>query len=602
MFSKGYSTAVICFVIFSFGRGGLGRSNGLRAELAQSSESAAPLLFKRDLPAHVDPGVSTSGGGSGGESNGEFWLGDESQRITPSFGRSDRASTKPARPARPPVSKTRPPVSNGQCALGRYQGIQGTSRHVTPKALSRQECQSYDWDGSRTTEWLVDYWQTRSPQFKSSPGGMVTLLRGELIGDGVSTCNLFSAENCDFNKCRDQMALAAASPCDRDPGSNVLLSIQNVQSWFLGTISAYTQGIESLSLLMDHLATTFYVDQSQQDYSNFKQLMTLANIIVGCIAPLAPQIKIFLSAIPLPLFQGAKEWKDATFIFGPHLFANTQVLFLSNAGNPYDCTLHSFDLLWLTCFATRPSNAPVAAGDVGALMESQLTGVKSSLMRLHDDLFRGLKNKVTGMTLLDWIGQGNFHGVLKLDVPALTDKIRNVMIAKAIDVYYSTQRIYILGGQPCDPAAPDGSTPPNVGFGTAPKIGQGSYCYKNRLYSIYYWRSSIDAAQRIQPLNYYRERRWGWVTNPPGMLSLGKGSYAGITLADVIKSSVDAWEAAGRRNTYDADNAARLLRETSRDPQKSIYHQGPAWPGVFRVPVSDDDGGWASLISLKSEG
>lgn len=227
-------------------------------------------------------------------------------------------------------------------------------------------------------------------------------------------------------------------------------------------------------------------------------------------------------------------------------------------------------------------------------MEEQLTKARSTTLKLHDELFKG--REYGNMTMLDWIGKGNFLGIAKWDVGKISSTMRDVMIAKAIDILYGLQRVYIFGGQPCDEPA---------GLGYAPK--GGTVCYKNKMYSIYWWAPDRDAADKINPVNF--ERRWGWVTNPPGMMSLGKkgGPYEDIPwrvsrlvfhshakhqcvdgdpTQNIIASSVDAWESAGRRNRYDIALAQRRLQETFRDPKDGIYQKGTAWEGVFTVPVS----------------
>lgn len=353
MLWRAYSAAVIHLALFSFGRCAPGQRSSPDIDLAQSLRPDSASLIRRSPPgvglgfdpsqAPVDhsagEGNRDTSAGASAESSGdgsvyyEFRPGEASGvRIRP-FDQTNPSLSSPARPARPARR-----VSNGQCVLGQYQGPQGTPRQLTDvNGLSRQECQSYNWAETRTTEWLVDYWRKRSPDFGSIPGGMVSLLRGEFLGDRMSTCKLFTAETCDFNKCRDERALASVAPCDRDPASNVLLSIQNVQSWFLGTLTAFSQGMQGLSLVKDHLAQTFYIDSRIQDYTQFKQLMTFANIVVGCIGPAAPAIRTVFRAIPG--LDRAAALPDTAWFLPPHLFANFQVLFLSNAGSPYGSPL-----------------------------------------------------------------------------------------------------------------------------------------------------------------------------------------------------------------------------------------------------------------------
>ena len=79
--------------------------------------------------------------------------------------------------------------------------------------------------------------------------------------------------------------------------------------------------------------------------------------------------------------------------------------------------------------------------------------------------------------------------------------------------------------------------------------------------------------------------QWGWVAVPPGADQLGKGAYAGVTVQDLISSSLDAYNVAGY--SYTNDTAIQRAESAIRDQWANPGALGPAWEGIFTIPVCD---------------
>ena len=79
--------------------------------------------------------------------------------------------------------------------------------------------------------------------------------------------------------------------------------------------------------------------------------------------------------------------------------------------------------------------------------------------------------------------------------------------------------------------------------------------------------------------------QWGWVAAPSGASSLGTGDYAGVTVQDVILSSVSAYQIAG----YDYNNitAYERVKSALEGQWANPGAQGPSWEGTFTIPVCD---------------
>lgn len=79
--------------------------------------------------------------------------------------------------------------------------------------------------------------------------------------------------------------------------------------------------------------------------------------------------------------------------------------------------------------------------------------------------------------------------------------------------------------------------------------------------------------------------QWGWVAAPPGASSLGAGDYAGVTVQDVILSSVSAYQVAGY--DYDDITAYNRVKSALEGQWANPGAQGPNWEGTFTIPVCD---------------
>ena len=238
----------------------------------------------------------------------------------------------------------------GQCIPGKYYGqstvspsararpvnrraqLNGPRKRDTshinkrgPSACSSSEqlVSSDSWKNTQTSAWLQNYWTAQSGSFASAPGGFISVMRGEFLGDRGATCSLYSAETCDVVFCGNPV-LDATPACDRQPALNVLLSIRNIQSYFMTFLQALEDGVIGASLVKEKLATDFFQDKLQRDYSQFKFQATVVDATVGLLLPSAPLIKR-ITGLKFP---------DAVFFLPQHLLGNFKVLLLSTTNNP----------------------------------------------------------------------------------------------------------------------------------------------------------------------------------------------------------------------------------------------------------------------------
>ena len=157
----------------------------------------------------------------------------------------------------------------------------------------------------------------------------------------------------------------------------------------------------------------------------------------------------------------------------------------------------------------------------------------------------------------------NFPGV---DKNALIDAMSNLLIGQAINALWRTQKVFILGGGACGD---------NQGIGSGPQAA--SICRDGRAWYLYYWQEN-DVVSTTS-------HQWGWVNPPPGADQLGQGDYSGVTVQDVINSSLDSYNVAGY--SYNADTAAQRAKSALQDQWANPGSQGPSWEGTFTIPVCD---------------
>lgn len=162
----------------------------------------------------------------------------------------------------------------------------------------------------------------------------------------------------------------------------------------------------------------------------------------------------------------------------------------------------------------------------------------------------------------------NFEGINK---NAFTDKLNAYLHALTVKAVWRAQTVFIVGGGACSD---------NQGIGSGPK--EASLCREGRAWYLYYGkiRNTLDPVPHAFKL---ASDHRGNVEAPPGLDDLGNASS--ITVADIISSSLDAYDAANYDYTPEtrASRALSVIEDGWRDPSA----QGPTWEGIFTIPVCD---------------
>ncbi|KAL9610586.1 MAG: hypothetical protein Q9167_004712 [Letrouitia subvulpina] len=218
----------------------------------------------------------------------------------------------------------------------------------------------------------------------------------------------------------------------------------------------------------------------------------------------------------------------------------------------------------------RPDDTYKKTSQLGGILQKLVDRTFKALIEANNQLMLGQNFRDTG-DIRKWIGSGNFINSQGVNKIAVGKRMDNLLLAKGVNILWRKQMIFILGGVPCDY--------------NSNAIGRGgalSACIDRERWFLYYWKGS-KSDWKLDEHNH-----WGWVEAPKGSKLLGTGAYSGVTVEDVIRSSVATYKAGGYN--YDEAFAQNQIRDAIAAGRQPGL-QGPSWEGIFTIPVCEV--GWA---------
>ena len=205
------------------------------------------------------------------------------------------------------------------------------------------------------------------------------------------------------------------------------------------------------------------------------------------------------------------------------------------------------------------------SADLGGILGQIVIGAMKSYTRANNILMAGGNYDNTG-DIRTYTHGGLFVDFPGVDKNGVINAMSNMLIGQAVNALWRTQKVFILGGGACGD---------NQGIGSGPQAA--SVCRDNKAWYLYYWQEN-DVVSTTS-------HQWGWVNPPPGSDQLGQGEYVGVTIQDVINSSLDSYNVAGYN--YTADTAAQRAQSALESQWANPGAQGPSWEGTFTIPVCD---------------
>ena len=389
-----------------------------------------------------------------------------------------------------------------------------------------------DWLKVHASSWLDRWWVANQAHFAGKPGGFAAALGSQYLANPDWTCRTEgSSSNCDFNPCT-AAGLNALGPADMQSAYLVLESVNRLHTYFTGLGQALQVSAIGAALAKDDWANIFWNAHHDMDMSGLRNLLTVATTLVGIAAALMG---------PVGIVAGTVAAVGST-LFGAGVgFANIIVK---------DSVNDNFG----------------RAADIG----SRLSGI---FMQSLEEMITGNNLLMSGQSfgkagdIRAFLSGGAFADYPGMDQVALIDIMSTKLMATAINALWRQQKVYIMGGGPCDDSG---------GIGKGP---QGyKVCRDGKAWYLFFWEELGHIALDMH--------QWGWISPPPGIDRFGEGDYKGLRVEDVINSSLDSWLIAGYNYTEKTANDQTLeaLRQGIKKPSSLA---SPAWQGTFTIPVCD---------------
>ncbi len=209
-------------------------------------------------------------------------------------------------------------------------------------------------------------------------------------------------------------------------------------------------------------------------------------------------------------------------------------------------------------------NTPIQAAEVGIRVRDLFLSMMNSYTMYNDVLLTG--RTIGGQDIRHVFKGGKFAPSSTLsppnaatdtpptgliDISSVTQLMSSLLSAFTINEYWRKQRVFIMGGEPCN--QPSGK----IGRGPA----KAKVCWNGREWFLYYWHTTQTGFD-------ISATRHGWVREPPGAERLGKGDLAGLAIQDIMISSLKKWHGTGRASsrTPTKEGLSSALRLTEWTP------------------------------------
>ncbi|EMR65549.1 hypothetical protein MGN70_012825 [Eutypa lata] len=388
-----------------------------------------------------------------------------------------------------------------------------------------------DWQSYGTDQWLSDWFSNNSDEISSNSNGFAGAFGEWAIGNPDWSCrDDGSASSCDLDLCDNNVLNNRGD--DIRSAYYVLEGINRLHSYFAGISQAFETSAIATSLSKESWSLTFYEAKDDSSAINtLKEVLTLTTTVIAVGAAFAG-----LGPAAPAAFAGA----IAAAAGGASTAAQIQI----NAAQ--DDTFEK-------------------DADLGAILSKVVVGSMKSFTSANNQLVAGQNYENSG-DIKTYLSGGAFVNFGGVDKNAVIDQMNAFLLGNAVNQLWGQQKIFIMGGGQCGD---------DQGIGSGPQ--DYSVCRDGKAWYLYYWHEGNG--------DFLSEKQWGYVTVPPGADQLGQGDFAGVTVADVINSSLDSYNVA--EYAYDADKAAERVQDALGGGWQNPGAQGPSWEGTFTVPVCD---------------
>ncbi|KAJ9492066.1 hypothetical protein VN97_g1169 [Penicillium thymicola] len=398
-----------------------------------------------------------------------------------------------------------------------------------------QQPDDYNYYG--TGDWLNYWWDGNTDGWKDQDGFVKAFGHWGLGNFNFNCHDDGSDSNCEVGSQVCDNEVINSKGDDARQTYYVLTSISNLHAYFKRVSEALTTAGIGAALSKDNWAQVFYDFEKDDSALVLKEVLSGVATITGMVLGLA--------ALPAEAAIGAAGAASGAFIGGA--LGGTNLALDSHQDDTFE-----------------------KAADLGGILGSIFTDTQKALTQQNDDLMDG--KIVNDHDIRSYLADGTMMTEdNQWDKNMIVDALNAQLIGMSINQLWRQQRVFIMGGGACG----DGQ-----GIGDGPQ--DTTVCRDGKAWYLYYWAIPGDRPKTGQG-------QFGYVTFPPGAQVMGKGDYKGVTVQDVINSSLDAWNTAGIN--YDEDARKNRAEEAVQEGWANPAAQGASWEGIFTIPVCDV--GWA---------
>ncbi|KAI9827292.1 MAG: hypothetical protein M1832_005430 [Thelocarpon impressellum] len=497
-------------------------SNSTSVTSISSSTSASNLTTSNSSPGQTSlaPGLNTTS-----------TLNTNSTSLPPHVSQSNATTVAPGPTG--PGHNTSVPSSTSSAPSLPTRPPTNISDHCGPVAEYYDDT-AVDWQSAGVGTWLNRWWDGNRADFPRS-GGFAPSFGTQYLGNPYWTCrDDGSPDSCSFDPC-DEPVLRNAGP-DLQPAYLTLRSVRNLHNYFQGLSQSFQVSAIFAALAKDDWAYTFYKDKNDVSKTVLKEVFNAITTIIGVVAafaaPYAAAVKISV-AVAAALFVGAANGAKYTM-------------------------------------ETVPANdTPKKAAEVGRLLAGAFMNSITNFIAANNKLMGG-EDFLSSGDVRAYVGSGAFVDFKGIDKQAVINKSRDMLASVAINYLWKKQKIFIMGGGPCDDSA---------GIGEGPQ--EAKLCRDGKAWYLFFWRE-------YGGWHPFSSKQWGHVEKPTGWDQLANGDYTNITAQVIISSSLDAWLVGGNKYSYDTylERTQKKIASGSIAPSEA----GPALEGTFSIPVCDVSG------------
>ena len=345
------------------------------------------------------------------------------------------------------------------------------------------------WALANTDQWFNAWWTKNSERFDPTYG-FAESFGYMYTGNPNYNCQDNGADgNCEVDPCNNAVLTSAGS--SMVPAYYVLESMTHLLQYFKALEEAFVNAGIQAALVKDNWAYTYYVDKNDFSSTEISVLIIALTTVINIVAAFAG-----------PLGEGIAMGITAAAAAGSGLLYADRIM------------------------ATAPheNDTPLKAAQMGATLASLFQQGMASFTQANNLLMKG--SQYGNQDIRGYISGGAYLTGPNPNITAITQTADTLLASVAINQLWKQQKIFIMGGGPCDDSG---------GIGNGPQ--EAKLCRNNQAWYLFYWQEYLGQI-------HLGKKQWGNVAAPPGMDSLAsQGITVQVSYLVIISWKPDAHHA-----------------------------------------------------------